>query len=215
MQDNNYSQQDFYGQQELIYKSAYVSIALLLLNVLIFILCISVAPFLYDKGAMVTQLILEKGQFYRLFSAIFLHADIEHLVNNMVMLALIGAIVEHYTGHGFYIFLYFASGLVGNMLSMAFEMRNDLSIVSIGASGAVMGLVGFVAIWVVINRNTFIRNKNTFFRLGLLLIFVVNACFFQEGANTMAHLGGFLAGIVLGIVDIILLKNNKNMEGLA
>ena len=200
---------------ERIYKKAYVSIVLLLINVSLFLASISVAPALHEKGAMSTGLILENGEFYRLFSAMFLHVDIEHLANNMLMLGLVGAIVENYTGHIFYVFLYMISGIVGNLMSMAFELRNNLNYVSIGASGAVMGLVGFVTIWILIHRNTFIRNKTTYFRLGMLLIFVINACFFQKGANTVAHLGGFLAGIVLGITDMILLRNNKDMEGLA
>ena len=52
-------------------------------------------------------------------------------------------------------------------------------------------------------------------RLILLGIFVIEACFFQRGANIAAHTGGFVTGAVLGVINIIMLKNNKNMEGLA
>ena len=52
-------------------------------------------------------------------------------------------------------------------------------------------------------------------RLALLGVSVIEACFFQKGANTAAHTGGFLTGAVLGVINIIVLKNNKNMEGLA
>jgi rhomboid protease GluP len=52
-------------------------------------------------------------------------------------------------------------------------------------------------------------------RLGLLAVFLIYTCFFQEGANTLAHLGGFLTGGVFGIINIVLLKNRKNMEGIA
>ena len=74
--------------------------------------------------------------------------------------------------------------------------------------------MGFVIVWIYINRRNFIRNSNVIFRLMLLAGFVVYGCFFQPGANTAAHLGGLLTGIVLGIINIVLLKNNKIMEGL-
>jgi rhomboid protease GluP len=215
MQENGDYQTGYWERQEQIYKSSYISIALLAVNVVIFLLSSTAMEWMYEKGAMITEIVLRDGQYYRLFSAMFLHVDINHLVNNMLMLALAGAIVENYTGHAFYFFLYMLSGLFGNMISMAYEINNNLSWVSVGASGAVMGLVGFIVIWIIVNRKGFVRNRNVAIRLLLLGVFVLQACFFQEGANTAAHLGGFLTGAVLGIINIVLLKNNKYMEGLA
>ena len=101
------------------------------------------------------------------------------------------------------------------MISMAYEIKNGLSWVSVGASGAIMGLVGFVVVWILVNRKTFVRSRNLMIRLILLGIFVIEACLFQRGANIAAHTGGFATGAVLGVINIIMLKNNKNMEGLA
>ncbi len=215
MQDDRALDGGYWERQEQIYKSSYISIALLVLNVFIFLLSGTVMDWMYEKGALVTELVLANGEYYRILTAMFLHADINHLVNNMLMLALAGAIVENYTGHFFYFFLYMLSGLFGNMLSIAYEIRNGLMWVSVGASGAIMGLVGFVVVWIVINRKSFVKNRNLIMRLLFLGVFVIQACFFQKGANTAAHLGGFLTGGVLGILNIILFKNNKNMEGLA
>ena len=215
MQDNNVAEQDYWATQQQIYKRAYITIALLAINIIIFLLSNTAMKGLYEKGAMITEIVLRDGQYYRLFSAMFLHADPQHLFNNMIMLALGGAIVENYTGHAFYFFLYMLSGLFGNMISMAHEIFYDLSWVSLGASGAIMGLVGFVIVWILVNRRSFVRSKSLIIRLLLLGIFVINACFFQENANTAAHLGGLLTGAVLGVINIVLLKNNKNMEGIA
>lgn len=215
MQDTYVSEGDYWQRQEQIYKSSYITLALLAINVVVFLLCSFAFGWMYEKGAMVTEVVLRDGQYYRLFTAMFLHADPQHLINNMLMLALGGAIVEHYTGHAFYFFLYMLSGLFGNMISMAYEIQNRLSWVSVGASGAIMGLVGFVVVWILVNRKTFIRSRNLMIRLALLGVFVIEACFFQKGANTAAHTGGFLTGAVLGVINIIVLKNNKNMEGLA
>ncbi|RKM55079.1 rhomboid family intramembrane serine protease [Butyrivibrio sp. CB08] len=215
MQDNSAVEAGYWENQERIYKRSYVSIALLAANVIIFLLSSTAMLWLYEKGAMITEIVLRDGQYYRLFSAMFLHADVQHLFNNMMILALVGAIVENYTGHAFFAFLYFISGLFGNMISMAYEINHGLSWVSVGASGAIMGLVGFVVVWIIINRKTFIRSRGVLIRLGFLAAFVIYACFFQAGANTAAHLGGFVTGFVLGIINIVLLKNEKNMEGLA
>jgi rhomboid protease GluP len=215
MQDTYVSEGDYWQRQEQIYKSSYITLALLAINVVVFLLCSFAFGWMYEKGAMITEVVLRDGQYYRLFTAMFLHADPQHLINNMLMLALGGAIVEHYTGHAFYFFLYMLSGLFGNMISMAYEIQNRLSWVSVGASGAIMGLVGFVVVWILVNRKTFIRSRNLMIRLALLGVFVIEACFYQKGANTAAHTGGFLTGAVLGVINIIVLKNNKNMEGLA
>lgn len=214
MKDNTLSQEDFWKRQEEIYKTSYISIALFIINVVVFLLSSTVMDWIYDMGAMSTEMVLTKGQYYRLFTAMFLHVDVRHLFNNMILLALAGAIVENYTGHIFYILLYVLSGFFGNMISMAYELKNNLTWISVGASGAIMGIVGFVVVWIIVNRRSFVRNRNTLFRLVLLAIFVVQACFFQEGANIAAHLGGFVTGFVLGVINIVLLKNNKDMEGL-
>jgi rhomboid protease GluP len=78
-----------------------------------------------------------------------------------------------------------------------------------------MGIVGFLISWLIKNRRVFFRSKGTMIRVALLLIFVIQACFFQEGANTVAHLGGFITGFVLGLLNVVVFKNDKMMEGLA
>ena len=207
--------EDFLKKQQQIYKSAYVTIALLIVNILIFILSTTFFQVWYSMGAMYTAGVVMDGELYRIVSAILLHADISHLFNNMIMLGLVGAIIENYIGHGLFIFLYMLSGIFGNLLSMSYEIKHDLSWLSVGASGAIMGLVGFLMVWIVINRRELVKDKSMLFRLLFLLIFVIDACFFQSGANTIAHLGGFLTGFVIGILNIILFKNRKNMEGIA
>lgn len=213
--DNNSASDDLLRQQGEIYKNAVVTLILLGVNVLIYLIGMPLGDTVYNKGALITYKVLMDGEFYRIFTAMFLHAGTEHIVNNMLMLATVGAIVEQYTGHGFFFILYIISGIFGNLLSMAYELRNNLNWISVGASGAIMGIVGFLVVWIIINRQRFVKNKSLMMRIGLLAIFLVNACFFQEGANTVAHLGGFLTGVVLGIINIVLLKNRKDMEGIA
>ncbi len=207
--------EDFLKKQQQIYKSAYVTMTLLIINIVIFVLSTTIFRDWYSMGAMYTAGILMDGELYRIVTAIFLHADISHLFNNMIMLGLVGAIIENYIGHGLFFFLYMLAGIFGNLLSMSYEIKNDLSWLSVGASGAIMGLVGFLMVWIVINRRELAKDKSMLFRLLFLLIFVIDACFFQSGANTIAHLGGFLTGFVVGVLNIIVFKNKKDMEGIA
>ena len=207
--------EEFWERQKQIYKHAYVSIAIFLLNVIVFIVSQHFANWMYSDGAMITEKILGEGEFYRIFTAMFLHADIDHICNNMAILILVGAVIENYTGHIYYAILYVLSGFFGNILSMAYEVNNGLNWVSIGASGAIMGVVGFLVAWIIANRRTFLKHRGTVIRMLFLLVFVVEACFFQQGANTPAHLGGFLTGFVLGVINIVIFSNNKVMEGLA
>ncbi|MCR5556114.1 MAG: rhomboid family intramembrane serine protease [Butyrivibrio sp.] len=216
MPDNiDSTSEDFLKKQQQIYKSAYITIALLIINVVVFLISSLIFPAWYAIGAMYTEGVARDGEVYRIVTATFLHANISHLFNNMIMLGLVGAIIENYIGHGLFLFLYMLAGIVGNLLSMAYEMRTDLVRISVGASGAVMGLVGFLVVWIVINRKELVKDRYMLLRLLFLLIFVVDACFFQNGANTIAHLGGFLTGFVVGVLNIILFKNRKNMEGIA
>ena len=202
------------SKQQEIYKSAYVTLALIVINIIVFVIS-NLVPSLYSNGAMFTAGILANGEYYRIFTATFLHANVKHLFDNMIMLGIVGAIIENYMGHGLYLIMYLLAGICGNLLSMAYEIHNDLQWVSVGASGSVMGVVGFLAVWIVINRKVLVQDKSMLIRLLFLLVFVVDACFFQSGANTVAHLGGFLTGFVIGILNIIVFKNRKNMEGIA
>ncbi|MBR4667224.1 MAG: rhomboid family intramembrane serine protease [Butyrivibrio sp.] len=206
--------EDFLSKQQEIYKSAYVTLALIVINIIVFVIS-NLVPSLYSNGAMFTAGILANGEYYRIFTATFLHANVKHLFDNMIMLGIVGAIIENYMGHGLYLIMYLLAGICGNLLSMAYEIHNDLQWVSVGASGSVMGVVGFLAVWIVINRKVLVQDKSMLIRLLFLLVFVVDACFFQSGANTVAHLGGFLTGFVIGILNIIVFKNRKNMEGIA
>lgn len=213
---NRMNQEEFWDEQRKIYKKAYVTIALLVINIIMYILCTTdYAYLIYDKGAlMLTDFDSGWGKF-RTFTSMFLHADVNHLTSNMFMLLLLGGVIENYTGHIYYLFMYILSGLFGNFFSLGYEQFFGIDRISVGASGAIMGNVGFLALWLISggkNKRNIVDMK---FRLIVFGLYIIESCFIQPGANTQAHLGGFLMGAILGVVNIIVLKNNKNMEGLA
>ncbi len=215
MQDNSSPDEGYWHTQSQIYKHAYICMILLAINVIIFVLSGTFFHQFYENGAMVTELVLKRGEFHRLFTAMFIHSDVNHLMNNMIMLFLVGAIVENYTGHVFFFTLYVLSGIFGNVISMGHEVHFNLKYISVGASGAIMGIVGFVVMWIIINWKSFAKSRNVIFRLAILAVFIFEAVTFQKGANTTAHFGGLLTGMVMGFINIIIFHNKKKMEGLA
>ena len=154
---------------------------------------------------------------FQFITHMFMHGDIWHIFFNMFALWMFGRIMEQTWGWKKFLIFYFVCGFGGALIQ---EMGQLIGLINsqdyiIGASGAIMGLVGFIVVWIIKNRKTFVRNRNVIIRLVFLALLILYASFWQSGANTAAHLGGFLTGAVLGVINIVLLKNDKYMEGLA
>ena len=150
--------------------------------------------FLLEHGALHKPGVLS-GEWYRLITHMFLHADIWHLGNNMLILFCLGNALEHYTGKISYVVIYFFSGILAGLGSVVYNTDNT---VSVGASGAVFGVVGAMA-WLVV------RNKGRLpgFTGPRMLIFVlmsVYAGFADRGVDNAAHIAGLIAGFLLAIL---------------
>ena len=107
--------------------------------------------FMLQWGAACRPLILN-GEWYRLFTSMFLHFGIYHLVNNMAVLLFMGDMVENAVGHWKYLAIYLGSGLVGNLLSLYMDIKSQSNIVSAGASGAIYGIIGGVFVLMIKNK---------------------------------------------------------------
>lgn len=157
-------------------------------------------------GAIYTPYVAS-GEYWRLFTAMFLHAGIQHLLNNMLLLVVLGTTLEPMLGHVKYLILYLLGGLSGNILSCWFYLRSGENVVSVGASGAVFAVMGGL-IWVII------RNKGRVQNLSLMQMMIMLAMSLYFGfvaanvANT-AHLGGLAAGFLLGVILYRKPKINK------
>ena len=164
-----------------------VTQVLVALNVVCFGLQ-QLAPDLTTKGALVGFPLAVNGQWYRLFTSAFLHVSITHLLFNMLALWFVGAAIEPRLGRARYLTVYLVSALAGSVLSYAVDPINSISV---GASGAVFGLFGALAILAL---------KLRFDIRGILAIIAINVVIgFIPGLdiNWRAHLGGLLAGTVL------------------
>ena len=180
-----------------------VTVALILINVLVFIAVELTgtsqnAWHVLDYGAAYTPYIVQNGEVYRLFTSMFLHFGIEHLVNNMLVLFVLGSRLEQVIGKLRFLFIYLAGGMAGNIFSLILELRNQDFSVSAGASGAVFAVMGAM-IYVVI------RNKGWLGDLSMrqILVMAVFSLYFgftSSGVDNAAHIGGMIAGFVLAVL---------------
>lgn len=166
------------------------------------------AVFMMQHGAMYSDFIIQDHEYYRLFTCLFLHFGIEHLLNNMVILGALGWNLELQTGKIRFLLIYFGSGLFGNVVSLIFHGAAQEYTVSAGASGAIFGLMGAL-LWVVIANHG---------RLGRLsgrgmLIMVALSLYFglsSSGVDNYAHIGGLVCGFLLAL---ILYRKRRGRDG--
>lgn len=145
-------------------------------------------------GAAYTPLIMDEGEWYRLITSMFLHFGIQHLLNNMVVLAVLGERLELLMNRAAYILLYFIAGIGGNLLSMVLEMRSGRYAVSAGASGAVFGMMGAILYILLRNRGRILDlSLKRMMIMAALSIYLGMA---DSGVNNAAHLGGLLCGFL-------------------
>ena len=133
---------------------------------------------------------------WRLFTSMFLHGNAFHLFSNMVSILIFGAYVERSFSKYQFIIIYFTSGLIGSFFSMLFLPLNTISL---GASGAIFGLIGGAFSILIIQRDT------PLIILGLMYVFYFVFSSFAPGINYFAHIFGLLSGFLMGY----LFKRNK------
>lgn len=139
------------------------------------------------------------GQYYRLITGIFLHGSIMHLVFNCYALYVIGVQIENFLGKIKYLIIYLFSGFIGAMFSITFG--GDA--ISIGASGAIFGLMGALVYFGYYYR-VYLGNvvKSQIIPLILLNLLIG---FLGQGIDNAAHIGGLIGGLfitmALGVKD--------------
>ena len=104
-----------------VWKEKITTIGLVVLNIFLFIISVFSGDLLYNEGAFSLQYVLYGKEWWRTITSMFLHADADHLVGNMLMLYFAGEIVEKYLGKRQYVILYFFSGITGSLFYAAYE----------------------------------------------------------------------------------------------
>lgn len=161
------------------------------------------------------------GQVWRIVTAAFLHANFLHLGMNMYSLFMIGKLIEDFYGSKKLVWVFVFSAIGGSILSFVITIamtilglsaiENSLTIVSVGASGGLFGMMG-VLIGNKLKNDPF-EPKIPIDEMSLVAITLINIVFgfVIPGINNWAHIGGLFTGILIGMV--IKTRSNFNKEG--
>ena len=166
---------------------------LLITNIFIYIVT-SIVSSSYTQTSQEVMIILGQanylvmqGHLWQLFTSIFVHANLVHLLGNMMFLMIFGLGAETLYGWRKYYIIYFASGIFGSLLSLLL----GLNTISVGASGAIFGLFGAVTIY---------SGKMNPQSILVALMYAIYFFILNIGVNVniFAHAGGLLVGLILG-----------------
>ena len=188
-------------------KLPVVTTVLIALNVLIFLagLFLGLRDYLINTFAVYGPFIKE-GDFYRLITGIFLHADILHLGFNMYSLYVIGSQIESFFGKTKFILIYLFSGLMGSLLSILLNGN----IPSIGASGAIFGLLGSMLYFGYYYR-VYLGNTLTSQIVPIILVNLLIG-FTTTGIDNFGHIGGLIGGFLITMALGIDEKSDKQSK---
>lgn len=185
--------------------NAVVTYTIMGINIIMFVISAILSNNIFDidTGVLVTlgakyNAAIIEGQWYRLFTCMFLHGGIIHITANMYSLYSIGPFVEKLYGKYKYAVIYIVCGVISSLFSFMFS-----EYVSIGASGAIFGLLGILFVFAIKERKRIGKG----FLMNIASVVVMNLIIGMSlpGIDNFAHLGGLLSGVVLGY--ILKLKN--------
>jgi rhomboid protease GluP len=180
-----------------------IALILISMNVLAFVLpyIFNFSKFPFNSHDSFLQLgwkdnsAIKDGEWYRLLSSNFLHADFWHLLFNMYALFNLSPIVTSIFRPWGFLLIYLLSGISGSLFSFWFNSNP-----SIGASGAIFGLVGALVAYAILNQDFSLLSQ-------LILIVVINVGygFLNTQIDNFGHLGGFVAGfgIAFGLLTYV------------
>ena len=168
-----------------------VTKVLVVINVAVFLL--GLFPYLGLRidyyGALIVPAVIIDHQYWRIFTALFVHAGIFHILLNMWALWIVGNFLESSVGRGKFLILYLLSGFAGSVLVLLVP-----SAPVVGASGAIFGLFGALAVHAFLNRGRDFQSSA--FLRQILFIIVINLVFTFAWGNIswQAHIGGLIGG---------------------
>lgn len=180
-----------------------ITIGLVVVNVLCFLIVEATGSsedtwHMISCGAAYTADIVEKQEYYRLFTSMFLHFGIAHLTNNMIVLAALGRYVERYVGHINFLLFYLLSGLLGSWGSYLYHLHTDEYVVGAGASGAIFGIVGVMLALLLVHKGRLAGF--TMQNMSMFLVLSIYQAVTEPAVDYIAHGAGFAAGFVIALL---------------
>ena len=180
-------------------KEPYITYLFIILNVIYFV----IPTLLGEYNSIINEYCvrgaeIRNGEYYRLLTGIFLHGGLWHLLVNCYSLYTIGSQIENFLGKMKFTIIYLFSGLIGSLFSMSFN-----NVGSVGASGAIFGLMGSLLYFGYYYR----VYLGSVVKTQILPLIILNLAmgFMSSGIDNFAHIGGLIGGIIitmaLGIKD--------------
>ena len=186
-------------------KKPVVTYILIVLNLMVFLYGV-----LHGNDELINMFgnnyeLVQNGEFYRLLTCMFVHADIMHILFNMIALYSIGPVVERYYGKSKFLLIYLVSGLLGSIFSGVFMTADSISI---GASGAIFGLLGSICYFTYYYRATL----QGILRGSIMPVIIINLVigFISSSIDLSAHIGGLIGGILISMAIGIGDKHRKS-----
>ena len=190
-----------------------VTYALIAVNVLFFVFELMNGDAFIEKWAFVPSRFLANpvGDFLTLFTSMFMHAGWLHLGGNMLYLWIFGDNVEDRFGHGKYFIFYLICGLAATFAQLVFSTNSTIP--NLGASGAIAGVLGAYIILfpggkIKVLMGQGVIQVSALIVIGLWIVLqffsgigsIISTTTDTGGVAFMAHIGGFVAGILLTIL---------------
>lgn len=177
-------------------KKPVATYVLIVLNLVVFMYMFMYGKYDSVVGAFANNslLVTKNFEYYRLLTSMFLHADVMHILLNMIALFQIGPVVERYYGKWKFLLIYFVSGILGSLFSCVFM---DAGAFSLGASGAIFGLLGSIFYFTYYYRATL----NGILRSSIVPVILINLFLgiIIPGISVSAHIGGLLGGLLISM----------------
>lgn len=189
-------------------KQWLITYVLIAMNILMYLISAFLSENIFDidirvliyLGAKFNPLI-DIGQYYRLVTCTFLHGGLMHIALNMYALYAIGPLIERTYGKSKFLLIYFVSGIMSSFFSYKFSSK-----VSIGASGAIFGLLGAALVLSIKMRRVIGED----FRRNIISVILVNIIIGVSISNidNFGHLGGLVGGI---LVSMLIFKRKSTL----
>ncbi len=185
------------SRREALRSLPWVTILLVFSNVIVFFICTWGSGVLYNNGKLIGSAVTQRGEYYRVFTSMFLHAGLSHLSSNMIVLYFLGGMIESYLGKIRYVLLYFLAGTGAAMASVWYQVQMHSGEGSVGASGAIYGLLGALLWLVIAGKGRF--KSVTLTRILFCIAYSVYSGLTATNIDNAAHIGGLIFGLISAV----------------
>lgn len=165
-----------------------------------------VYPIEYIKFGAMAKVLVSQGDWMRLITPIFLHGGLLHLALNIFGLINIGRLLVRFFDKYILLFIFAGGAVLGNVLSLFFSSAH----VSVGASGGVFSILGALLVYLIWHRKEInsLVFKRIIVNFAVILAIQILFGFKNSNIDNFAHLGGFLGGVVLTLVSLLITRTS-------